>query len=156
MAGAGAATAIISIPLSIGAAERRIAARQKALKGEALLREKEAQEILRRTRIQGDMFKRKSKVVLGDKASKFAKAGVQLSGSALLVLAGSRQQLDREAAELERKGLREAQLMREGAARLRRQVKTVGEIGALEGAALAVGGIGDVGTEVVKAEEGRT
>jgi len=142
MAGGGGAGALVTLPLSIGAAERRNAAQRKALKGTAALRDKQAKEVVRQTRRESNIFKRKGEVVMGDQVSKFAKAGVDLSGSALLVLSNTRRELETERRELERKGLAEADLLRQGASSLRTQAKRVKRAGTMEafGTVLGTGG----------------
>jgi len=144
MAQAAAAATLISIPLSIAANDRKAAANKRALSAQAALQEQQAQESIRQTKRSIDIFKRKGEVVLGDTASSFAKAGVDLSGSALLLLANSKRELGVEREEIERRGVAEANLLRAGAQGIRRQKEDISQANELSNIATVIGGIGSI------------
>jgi hypothetical protein len=101
-------------------------AQKKALQAQAFLQEAQATEQLRQTEKQVDISKKKAKVIFGDQVSAFAKAGVQLSDSALLVLANTKSELEQEGVEIQRQGSENARLIRLGAAQLRQEAKDIG------------------------------
>ena len=94
-------------------------ASRDAARAQAILNEAKADERLRQVKRESNIFKRQADVALGDITSSYAKAGVELSGSPLLVLANSARELESERAELVRKGNAEVRLLRLGAANAR-------------------------------------
>ena len=90
-------------------------------RAQAEILELESKEVLRATRREADIFGREGEVAFGNQVSSFAKAGVDLSGSPLLVLAQTKADLINEQEDIKRRGAVEAKLIRAGASNLRSQ-----------------------------------
>lgn len=100
-------------------------AKRRAAKEEAARREAQAIEEERRSKREVSLFKRKAQAAIGDAVSTYAKAGVQLSDSALLNVATSQANLDSDAVEMERQGKEQARLIRMGAASMRQEARDI-------------------------------
>ena len=109
--GLGAAGTVMSVK----GARERAAAEKKALRGKARLQALKADERLVQLETELDIFETKKEIAMGDSISSYAKAGVALSGSPLMALASNERELQSSLAEMERKGLKEAELIRAGA-----------------------------------------
>ena len=119
-------------------------AERAAAEANASLSDAEAVEHLRQSKREADIFEKNQAVVFGDQVSSFAKAGVDLSGSALLVLANTKLDIKQEAGEIRRRGERESALIRAGADVERSNAKRferAGQAGAIGSLLTGAGGI---------------
>jgi hypothetical protein len=117
-------------------------AKRRAAEEEALRREAQAVEEERRSKRELSLFKRKSQAVLGDAVSSYAKAGVNLSDSALLNIATSSANLESDAVEMERQSKENARLIRMGAAGMRQEARDIAAAQPFEIAGTVLSGIG--------------
>jgi hypothetical protein len=115
--------AVVQGGLSAEASRLEGNARSRALNAEAANRELQAQEELRRTEKQMDISQKQADVTFGDQVSLFAKSGVNLSDSAMLVLAGNKFEMEQERVEIERQGIENANAIRRGAAIIRQEAR---------------------------------
>lgn len=113
----------------------------RGLKSEAKLRREQAKEQARQAGITVDINKKRGDVIFGEQVSAFAKSGVELSGSPLLVLANTKDTIDRENAEIQRRARIEGELLINSAFDLEaqaRKAKDAGRIGQI-GSVLSAG-----------------
>lgn len=108
----------IGTGLSMDAAGKQADAERAALRGKALLQRKQADERLRQLKTEVDIFKQNKEIAMGDSVSSYAKAGVAMTGSPMMVLGQTERNLQSSLADMERKGLKEVELIREGAQQL--------------------------------------
>jgi hypothetical protein len=83
-----------------------------------------AEERERKLKKDVDVFKRQAEVAFGDSVSGFAKAGVDISGSPLLVLGNNKTEYWNQVNEIERTGSMEAAGLRRAASDLANQRRT--------------------------------
>ncbi len=144
MGAATAAVAVVSTVMNIAAAQQRGASQRRALKGQALVRAKQSDEVLRQTQRKLSVFDRKSDVFFGDQVSRFAKAGVDLSGSALLNLADTRREIEVQRNDIETTGIQESNLLLSGASAARGQARAAGRATDLAVAGSVLGGVAQI------------
>jgi hypothetical protein len=106
--------------------------------------EQEAQEIERQTKREVDLFKKRGEIALGDQASSFAAAGVDISSSPLLVMANTKTDINREANEIKRQGEEQARLARIGARQVVANANAINRGKSLRETATFVKGISDI------------
>lgn len=139
----GTALVGIGTGLSLIGADKRANAERKALRSQAAIQAAQADEKLRQLDVDLDIFEQQSTQALGEVASSYAAAGVDIgSGSPLLVQAQTERNLRAAEAEMERKGKEEARLLRAGAASMARSANRIDPTFEMLGTAL--GGIGQM------------
>lgn len=123
-------------------------AQAKALNAQAAVRELQADEELRKTKKQVEASKKKSQIVFGEQVSSYAKAGVNLSDSPLLVLASNKFEMEQEAVEIERQGVQNASFIRAGAQVLRQEAKATKNAADMAVGGTILSGIGSIAGRV--------
>jgi hypothetical protein len=110
-----------------------------------------AAELARQARLEREAakreaknFRRESEIVFADKVSSFAKAGVDLSGSVLQVLAQTQQQAAEDARMIEQNGLQRSGVTAAQAAQQRSLARSIGRSGPLESVGTLLTGIGQI------------
>jgi hypothetical protein len=124
--------------------KQKARAKRKQMQAEAALRELQAKEELRKTYKQIDISKKRASVALGDQVSMFAKAGVNVSDSALLVIGSNQFELEQERVEIQRQGEMNARFIREGAALLRQEAKASKAGEGMQTAGTVLGAVGKI------------
>ncbi len=103
----------------------------------------QSRQVLRDSRRQADIFERESEVALGDQVSSFAKAGVDMSGSPLMVLAASERDVKNNVSDILVQGeRRRASLLAAGRA-AGKQAKSARRAGDFAAVGSILGGVGE-------------
>lgn len=103
----------------------------------------EARSVLKQSKAQADLFRRNAEVIIGDQVSSFAKGGVDISGSPLLVIANTKQNISEEAAAIEINGRIEYERLVTQARRLRESGRRAGRTDPLRTIGTLASGAGD-------------
>jgi hypothetical protein len=117
-------------------------ARKRAARRRAALQRAQAEERRRRVGLEVNAFKKKARVAMGENISAYAKAGVDISQSPLLVLGQNAVEAAQQASEIKRAGMEEARLMEAGANISLREARAEGQAAIVEGFGTLLGGIG--------------
>ncbi len=138
--GAAAGVAAVGTIVDAGSRAAEGRARSSAKTREAAAMRIEAQNVLNESRRQAGIFRQESDVAFGDQVSSFAKAGVDFSGSPLMVLAGSKRDIEDNISDIITRGDREAASLRSGASNARREASSFSRAGTIgAGASLLTG-----------------
>jgi len=105
----------VSQAFSIGAADRASSARQREMSDQIAQIEAQVKQRKRQLRQEVNVFERKSEMAFGDTVSTFAKSGVDLSNSPLMVLADQKTQFQKELFDIKETGQEEIKLLKMGA-----------------------------------------
>lgn len=144
MSSGGGAAGFLGMGLGMMGSMQAGAAERNAVYDEASRRRAQAQEELRKTRLNLSAFKKKAEIALGENISSYAKAGVDISESPLLQLAQTKSELGSQAADIERTGLENARLLMSGASNLESQAKQMRRAEQFQMAGTALGGAGSL------------
>ena len=117
-------------------------ARRRAARRRAALQFQQAEEKRRRTRLDVDAFKKKARVSMGENISAFARAGVDISQSALLVITQNAVEFQTQAAEIQRSGQERARLLEAGAQISLSEARAESRAAPIQGLATLLTGVG--------------
>ena len=112
----GGGLSILCTGLALFGGDQERSAQKKIARQNAAALEEQARQERAQAEREAQSFSRESEIVFGDKVSSFAKAGVDISGSPLAVLASTKQQALEDERIIRRNGLE-----RSGATRARAQ-----------------------------------
>lgn len=141
MGAAAAGAQILGGVISAAGASQRADAQRQALRSRASLQKKQADERLRQLDVEMDIFEQKREIAFGDAVSSYARAGVSIgTGSPLMQLASTEANLQNTMEEMDRKGRKEAELIRAGADQLEQSADRIDPT--LEMVGSVLGGIG--------------
>ena len=118
-------------------------ARKRAAKRRAALQRAQAEESRRRTRLDVDAFRKKARVSMGENISAFARAGIDISQSALLVITQNAVEFQTQAAEIQRSGQERARLLEAGAQISLNEARAESRAAPIQGLATLLTGAGD-------------